>query len=184
MKEHSFVNLILFHIIIGVLLAFFPFCGKIYAILIIIMGLYFVIKNKNKNNEVLYIAAYISGCEVFLRIIKAAFIYQYSGVFVLFFIFLGFLYKNELLKKNPYWLLLRFTIPGVLLSIQTLNYNVKNTIVFNISGIVVLAVCSLYTYKQKIGFKQINSVLLAVVLPIITSCVYLLINYSSIIIMS
>lgn len=63
----SYIYLILIHAIIALIVFAIPFLSKIYALLIPIVGLYIVTRNKNRNNEVLFVAAYLVGVEVFLR---------------------------------------------------------------------------------------------------------------------
>lgn len=67
MSEKNLFKLIILHICIGFLVAFNLFFSKIYAILIVLIGLWFVVKNKSRNNEVLYIIAYMVGSEVFFK---------------------------------------------------------------------------------------------------------------------
>jgi O-antigen ligase len=75
----------------------------------------------------------------------------------------------------PYWLFLLLLIPSVVISSFVLNFdtNISRAIAFNISGPVCLAVASLYTYRRKIVLGEVNSLLLAIGLPIISCMVYL-----------
>lgn len=61
----SYIYLILIHAIIALIVFAIPFLSKIYALLIPIVGLYIVTRNKNRNNEVLFVLAYLVGVEVF-----------------------------------------------------------------------------------------------------------------------
>ena len=65
MSDKQQINLTILHIVIGSLIAFHPTLSKIYSLLIVFTGFYIVVKNKNKNNEILYVIAYIAGSEVF-----------------------------------------------------------------------------------------------------------------------
>jgi len=67
MSQRNQVYLILLHIGLGILIAKLPFFSKFYAILIFFVGLFIVLKNKNRNNEILYVIAYVAGSEVLLR---------------------------------------------------------------------------------------------------------------------
>ena len=85
MTEKNIIKLVILHIGIGLLIAFFPFLAKIYAAIIVIIGIFFVVKNKNQNNEVLYVSAYLVGSEVFLRTTGGSPCYEYAKYFMLLF---------------------------------------------------------------------------------------------------
>lgn len=63
-KEH-YILLLLIHAVIAVVVFAIPFLSKIYALLIPVVGLFIVYRTKNANNEVLIVAAYLVGVEVF-----------------------------------------------------------------------------------------------------------------------
>ena len=65
--EKNYIFLILLHVAIGGMLYYIPFFSKIYGYGILLGGTLYVINARNKNNEVLYAAAYIVGSEVVLR---------------------------------------------------------------------------------------------------------------------
>ena len=90
MKSQQQINLTLLHIVIGFLIAFHLPLSKFYAVLIVLVGFYFVVKNKNKNNEILYVIAYIAGSEVFLRTTFGNPFHEFGKYMMLFFTFLGF----------------------------------------------------------------------------------------------
>jgi hypothetical protein len=173
MRDKNYINLILAHLGIGVLIFFFPFFAKIYAGAIVATGLYYVISNKNKGNEALYAAAYILGSEVFLRATSGNPFHEYGKYFVLLFVVLGILYDSIPKKTNPYWIYLLLLIPGIIMSIVNIKLGMRSSILFNISGPICLGICSLYTYKRKITFNEINIVLLCIGAPIISFVAYL-----------
>lgn len=173
MSDKNYLSLIVTHIAIGFLIFKFPFFAKIYAGLIVVLSLYFVIKNKNKNNEALHAAAYIVGIEVFLRTVNGNPIHEYGKYFVILFIVIGIFYNGIPKKTNPYWVFLFFLIPSIITAIEILKFNVRTTILFNISGPICLGICSLYMYKRKISFEEINSILLAIGMPVLSYVAYL-----------
>lgn len=63
----SYIHIVLIHCIIALVIFAVPFLSKILALLILIIGFYLVFKTKNKNNEVLLVAAYLVGIEVFFE---------------------------------------------------------------------------------------------------------------------
>lgn len=174
MSDKNYLSLILTHLAIGLLIFSFPFSAKIYASLIIIVGIYFIVKNKNKNNEALYAAAYVVGSEVLLRATHGNPIHEYGKYFAILFITIGFLQNGIQKKTNPYWLYLLLLIPGFIISaIAILEFKARINLSFNISGPICLGICSLYTYKRKITKSEIDTILLAIGLPVVSYTAYL-----------
>ena len=174
-KDKNYLFLILAHILIGIIVSGFPFFSKIYGYSIIFLGLYFVVKTRNKNNEVLYASAYIVGSEVFLRMTDGNPNYEFAKYGVMVFLFLGMFYSGFSKNAVPYWIYLLLLVPSVIIATNVLNVqtNIRTTIAFNISGPVCLGVASLYTYQRKITIQEINNILLVMGLPIITCATYL-----------
>jgi O-antigen ligase len=166
----------LFHVGIGFLVYLFPFISKIYGYSIFIIGVYYVIKKENKNNEALIAAAYVVGGEVFLRMTDGNPLYEVTKYGVIVFILIGMYYNGFSKGALPYWFFLLLLVPSVVLSTLVLSTdaNIRKTIAFNISGPVCLGISSLYTYRRKISLDQMNSIILSMGLPIITCAVYLI----------
>ena len=174
-EDQSYLYLILIHLVIGVVGFLLPFTAKIYGYSIFIFGVIYIIKNQNRNNEVLIAAAYVVGSEVFLRMTGGNPLYEISKYGVMVFIFIGMYFSGFSKNATPYWLFLLLLVPSVVLTTFVLNYDtdIRNTIAFNISGPVCLGVASLYTFRRKIPLTQINSILLCMGLPIVSCMVYL-----------
>lgn len=177
MTEKNYIKLIAGHFAIGFLIFLFPPLAKLYAFSIAMFGFYFIVKNKNKNNEVFYAAAYVVGSEVFLRTTFGNPIHEYGKYFVMLFMFLGMFYSGITKKINPYWVYLLLLIPSVLIGFYTIDFDVRKKIIFDILGPVTLGICSLYTYKRKITTLELNNILLALGLPVIACCTFLFLKY-------
>jgi hypothetical protein len=174
-EDLSYLYLILFHSGIGLLVYLLPFIAKLYGYSIYVFWVYYIIKKQNRNHEALIAAAYIVGSEVFLRMTGGNPTYEISKYGVMFFIFIGMYYSGFSKGAVPYWLFLLLLVPGVVLTTLVLSYetNMRKAIAFNITGPVCLGVSSLYTFRRKISLGQMNTILLAMGLPIITCMVYL-----------
>lgn len=174
-EDLLYLNLILFHVGVGFLVYLFPFISKIYGYAIFIIGVYYVIKKQNKNNEALIAAAYVVGSEVFLRMTGGNPLYEVSKYGVIVFILIGMYFNGFSKGAIPYWFFLLLLVPSVILStfVLSTDANIKNAIAFNISGPVCLGISSLYTYRRKITLDEMNSIILSMGLPIITCAVYL-----------
>jgi hypothetical protein len=178
MKERLQINLTLFHIAIGSLMAFYSPLSKIYMLLIPLIGFYIVVKSKNKNNEILYVIAYIAGSEVFFRTTNVNTFYEAGKYLMLFFTFLGFFYDGFPKVKNPYWVYLLLLLPAVFVSFMYLNGDFRRKISFEILGPICMGFLALYNYKRKISAKEINAILTLIALPILACCVFLILKYS------
>jgi hypothetical protein len=174
-EEQFYLYLILSHVAIGIGIFVIPFAAKLYGYSMFALGVYFVIKTQNRNNEALMAAAYIAGAEVLLRMTGGNITYEFSKYGVMFFILMGMYFSGFSKGATPYWIFLLLLVPSVVISSFVLNFdtNVQNRVAFNISGPVCLAVASLYTYRRKITLEQMNSMLLCIGLPIVSCAVYL-----------
>lgn len=171
----SYRFLLLIHAVIALAVFVVPFLSKIYALLIPIVGFFVVYRTKNKNNEVLYIAAYLVGVEVFLRMTGGNFNNEFVKVNVIFFMLLGMIYSNFSTNAFIYWFFLILLIPGILITSTVFNpaIDIKKSLVFNLSGPVCLAISSIYMFKRRILFSDLQNVVVAMGLPIVSTTVYL-----------
>ena len=176
MKEKNYIKLVLLHVVIGVLVYLVRPFSSIYAICILAFGLYYVIKTQNKNNEVLFIAAYIVGSEVFLRMTGGGLLYESGKYGVMVFLAFGMYYSGFSKDAIPFWVYILLLLPGILVATETLNLqtDIRKQIAFNISGPVCLGVAAIYCYNRKIALSQVNNILLALGLPIFSTTIYLI----------
>jgi hypothetical protein len=174
-EEQTYLFLIVFHVLIGVMLYLVPLTAKLYGYSIFLAGIYFVIKTQNRNHQALMVAAYVTGSEVLMRMTGGNISYEFSKYGVMIFVFIGMYYKGLSKGATPYWIFLLLLVPSIVLSTFVLDFdnNVRKTIAFYMSGPVCLALASLYTYRRKIALEQMNSILLSMGLPIIACMVYL-----------
>jgi len=176
MKERKYITLILLHALIGIILYFFNSLSIVYAISIPAIGLYYIMKNQNKNNEVLFVSAYIVGSEVFLRMTGGSLLYESAKYEVMIFLALGMFYSGFSKNAIPYWIYLLLLLPGVFIAVETLNLetNLRKAIAFNISGPICLGIASIYCYNRKILLSQLSNILLTLALPVFSTTIYLI----------
>jgi len=181
-KTLSYPTLIFLHAGIALLIFIVPVLSRIYGLLILTAGILYVIKKQNKNNEVLLVAAYLTGAEVFLRSTDGVPVYEFCKYGVMILIGFGMFYSGFSKNAIPYWIYLLLLIPSIIIATFVLNSSVEDRkiISFVISGPACLGFTALYTYQRKITFAQINSILLAVALPIVTMTVYLILYNPSV----
>ena len=184
MKEldKHYVLLIILHVFIAGAVFILPSLSKIYFIIIFITGLFYVIKNKNRDNEVLLVSGYITGAEVFIRATNGALLYEFSKYSIMAFILLGMIYSGFSKKATAYWMYLLLLIPGVVIALLVLNPSEeeRKVVSFVISGPACLGFTALYTYQRKIKIDNLYKILLAIGLPILTLTTYLFLYTPSI----
>ncbi len=172
-KKYGYI--IGFHVLLGFLFFVLPIFSKLYCAAILIFGSYLIIRNKNRNEEALYAAAYIVGAEVLMRMTGGNLLYEIGKYGVIIFILIGMFFKGFSRNAVAYWFYLVLLIPGVVIAITDLDYdeNLRKSITFNISGPLALGIAALYTYQRKVTIKQLNLILLCIGLPIISCATYL-----------
>lgn len=174
-EELTYIYLMLFHAFLGVLVFALPFISKIYTLSILVFGVFYIVKNKNKNNEALVISAYVISVEVLLRMTDGMILNEFGKYSIILFMFLGMIYSGFSHKAIIYWLFLVFLIPSIILSTLTSNFetDIRKAIAFNISGPVCLGISAIYCYQRKITFDRLKGVITAFSLPLIAIVVYL-----------
>ncbi len=171
----SYIHLVIIHCVMAMAVFAVPLLSKLIAFLIPVVGLYIVYRTKNRNNEVLVVAAYLVGIEVFIRMTGGNFNNEYVKFNVIFFMLLGMVYSRFSTSAFIYWFFLILLIPGILITSTVTDYNVdiKKSLFFNLSGPVCLAISSIYMFKRKILFSDLQNIVVAMGLPIVTTVVYL-----------
>jgi O-antigen ligase len=171
----SYITLLSLHASFGVLVFVMPFLSKIYTLVIVFFGVYYIIKTKNRNNEALIMSAYIVSVEVFLRMTDGGFLNEFGKYTILVFMFLGMIYSGFSKGAFLYWIFLGLLIPGIILATLTfdLDTDVRKAIAFNLSGPLCLGISAIYCYQRKISFDRLLGVVTAFSLPIVALGVYL-----------
>ncbi|MFH7013737.1 O-antigen ligase family protein [Flavobacterium sp. FlaQc-52] len=170
-----YIYLLVIHAAIAVLVFILPFTSKIYALSICTFGLIYIVKNKNKNNEVLIMSAYVITVEVFLRMTNGAILNEFGKYAVILFMFIGIIYSGFSNRAFIYWIFFILLIPSVILSVFSLNMDtdIRKAIVFNISGPVCLGISSIYCFQRRITFDRLKVVITALALPLVSIAAYL-----------
>jgi hypothetical protein len=171
----TYFSLLFMHIGLGVLIFALPFLSKIFSILLFVFGLLFIIKNRNKNNEVLFVSAYMISIEVLMRMTGGMFFNEFGKYSVIIFMILGIFYSNFSKNSLVYWFFLLLLIPGIILSTTTLSLeaNIRKAIAFNLSGPVCLGVSAIYCYRRKVSFEHLNAIIITLALPVVSLITYL-----------
>ncbi len=175
-ENKNYILLVIAHITLALAVFAVPIFSRIYCVAVLIYGIIYIIKKQNKNNEALLVAAYITGSEVFLRATDGVPVYEFCKYGVMIVIAIGMFFSGFSKNAIPYWIYMLLLIPSVLIATFVLNSSVEDRkiISFVISGPACLGFSALYTYQRKITFQGMNNLLLAMVLPIISLAVFLI----------
>ncbi|HKO77925.1 MAG TPA: O-antigen ligase family protein [Flavobacterium sp.] len=173
--DASYLKMILLHLLLSVAIFLFRPLSIGYAALVLIFACYFIIKNKNANNEVLIWSAYIVAAEVFLRMTKGNIGNEFAKYGVIIFMALGMYFSGISKKAILYWVFLLLLVPGIILGVLDLSFeaDIRKALVFNILGPVCLGLSSIYCYERKITFDRLLGVITAFSLPLVTVVFYL-----------
>ncbi len=176
-RKDNYIKLIGLHVLIGILIFLFEPLSKLYFLVI---ASYFFIKIISSKRDVrvvqiLMACAYVVGCDVFLRMTGGNFLYEISKYLIIIFIVIGLFYDGIKNSAFPYLIYLFLLIPGIFAAGMNVGYdtNFRTDIAFSLGGPVCLGIVSLYCYSKKINYKDLQKVLLAALLPIITMTIYL-----------
>ena len=144
-----------------------------YSVIILLVGLYKIMSNKNADGSAHYFAAYVVGIEVLFRMNSGGFGYEYGKYAVMFLLTVGFLVESKN-KKLPYiflFFLLMFlpSIPSA--DFETFDMN-RQMVSFNLSGPFTLGIATIYFYKRRLNPAQLRKLLLAMLYPIAAMSIF------------
>lgn len=181
-SEKFYLIAILIHIGIGFLFFFLPILGYVYGLAVVAFGLVFVIKTQNKNHEVLLIAAYFTGIDVYLKMIGSSISNEFGKYMVIVFMLLGIIYRGFSKSAFLYVFFISLLLPAIFIGTQTLSFdvNIRKAIAFNMSGPVCLGIAAIYTFQRSISFTRLMDVLKMLFLPMVAMLVNLFLYTPSI----
>ena len=167
--ELFYITALLVHIGMGFLFFYVPFVGMIYGIVVVFVGIGYVVSTSNRNNEVLLVAAYCTGIDVYLKMIRGGLFYEYGKYTVIVFMLLGIFYSGFSKKSFLYVFFLVLLIPGIFIGTQTLSLdaNIRKAIAFNITGPACLAITAIYCFNRTITLKRMQDVLAMFLFPLV-----------------
>lgn len=174
-KTLTYYSLVGIHAALGVIIYLFSKLSIPYGLAILAIGLLVLLKTENKNNQVLYISGYIVGSEVLLRMTGGFLVYEIAKYSMIGFTLLSIYFSGFSKSSFIFWIFLILLIPAVLVASVALNLDssVRKAIAFNLSGPICIGVASLYSCQRKITLREIENIMLAILLPIISIVVYM-----------
>ncbi len=173
--ELFYITAILLHIAMGFLFFLVPFVGAVYGVLAFIIGIGYIVNTKNRNNEVLLVAAYCMGMDVYLKMVGGSLLNEYGKYTVMVCMLIGIFYSGFSKASFLYVFFIALLIPGVFIGTQTLSLdaNIRKAIAFNITGPACLAISAIYCFRRSISLKRLLDVLLVFIFPLTAMVVHL-----------
>jgi hypothetical protein len=99
-RKITYNTLILAHIGLGIVLYALGFLSKLFGILIPIVGLVYIMRTQNKNNQVLVACSYIVGSEVLMRMTNGNISHDLAKYIVIIYCLMGAFYSSVSKKKR------------------------------------------------------------------------------------
>lgn len=164
---------IIAHILIG-FLATFSFFPKLFGITVLAIGFVVIVLSSNTKEEALFIAGYVTGVEVFLRMTKGVISYEMGKYGVILFLVIGMLIGPTKQRVTPmYFIYILLLLLGIVFTQVPDGESIRKAIVFNLSGPVTLGVAALYLYKRRVTKEELYNVLFFMLLPVFSMVTYM-----------
>ncbi len=177
MKLNLYYKLLIFHMFLGLMVfAFKPLALAYFVFISGFLGIKILRASSNKKVfYVLFSCAYIVGVEVFLRMNNGTVFYEASKYLVIIFTLIGLSTGGFNNKAILYVIYIVLLIPSIFVAVSQMGYetNIRKAIAFNLSGPVCLGVVAMFCYQKTISFKQLKTVLLGFLLPLVSMTAYL-----------
>ena len=142
----------------------------VYYAIFLAVGTYWVVKNNDRDFQVLTLMLYVVGLEVLFRMRSDGTLYDIGKYSIIFFCILSFGFNKINLKAWPYFVILLLFIPGIVLTVNTFFFeiDIRKKIMFNLLGPISLVFASLYAYNKPISLHRLNECLFAATGPLIS----------------
>ncbi|WP_299052956.1 O-antigen ligase family protein [uncultured Polaribacter sp.] len=164
---------IIAHILIGIL-ATFSYFPLVYSSFSILVFIFYIVKRKNINEEAGVFAAYIVGSEVFLRMTKGYFFYETGKYYVIILLMIGVFVGHFKQKFSIHYILyILLLLLGIVFTQVPEGQSIRNSIVFNLSGPVLLGISAIYFYHRPVSKKELYNILFFMLLPLISTITFL-----------
>ncbi|MFG6687647.1 O-antigen ligase family protein [Mariniflexile sp. HNIBRBA6329] len=177
MKLQLYYKLLMVHVVLAFGVYIFRPLALAYFLFITVFFGYkiFMVSKKYKTFYVLLACAYMVGIEVFLRMNGGTIAYEAIKYLVIVFIILGLISNSFSNKALIYVLYILLLIPGIFVAVTDMGFqtDIRRAVAFNLSGPVCLGVTAIYCFKRSLSLNQIKIVLLALLLPLVSTTVYL-----------
>lgn len=181
-KQPTYLFILGLHMLLAFVIYTIPFLSKVYGLLIPFFGTILLLNTRNRNNEALVLAAYVVGSEVLLRMTGGNIAHEIAKYEVIYFLVLGMFFSGTSKNSILYLVFMLLLLPGIYIGANVLGseVDVRKAILFNILGEVTLFVSAIYCYQRKVSIQQLEYIMKALALPIVSILTYLFLYTPSI----
>lgn len=175
-KYYTEIFWLLVHIGIGLVMLPIKFLSMLYATFILVAGIVYIFRTKNKNNEVLYVCAYLTGMDVFMHMTDGLVFSEQIKYAIILLLCYGMVLKHLSVNSLWYIVYVLLLVPGIFIAATNiLDYDAefRKMIAFNLSGPVCTGIVAIYCIDRKLTFDQLRKLLFCILLPIISMTVYI-----------
>ena len=154
----------LFHIPLVLVLRAFPTLGLFYVLLILIIGLFQL--KRDKPDALILVSGYISSAELIWRMTNAPVFWETGKYLLVLLLGLGILRWRSRLARKPlfYFLVL---IPSAILTLNQIGLSTaRDYLSFNLSGPLLISVAGVFFSGISLTRKTFNRLLLIAIIPI------------------
>jgi O-antigen ligase len=171
----EYLNKVIFHVLIGLIIYVFKPLSVVYGIGILIYFVVNIMRDSHNPLVVLRASAYIVAAEVFLRMTDGLIFYETGKYAIILFVAFGLYYHNFKKSANIFIVILLLLVPGIVVSYLNIGFEAdfRKNILFNISGELCLFAAALFCYNRDVKLEEYTRILDIMVLPVISLTVYL-----------
>ena len=176
MQDNRFQTLIIFvlHAVMGFVSIHSSMFCMIWGVAILFIGLYFILKNNNANNEAALYAAYWVGMEILLRMNKGSLTYESGKYGVVILLLAGIIAEDRPFRfPRQFLVFFLFLLPALTVIEFEDATRARKDVLFNLSGPLSLVASAIYFYKREFTRDHFNKLLLYFVMPIFAMAVVL-----------
>ncbi len=173
-KNNNHLFLFGIHAFLAFLFVLSSTIAYIFGILILAGGLFYIINQRNRNDEAALLAGYMVGLEVVLRIAKASLSYEMGKYAVIIFLLTGlFVETKKTYLPRQFLLFIILLLPALTIIDYDSFVEGRKAVLFNLSGPLSLGISALYFYQRSFSQKLVKNLLLSLILPIFTLSIVL-----------
>lgn len=168
------LSIIGLHVALGFAVAQSSLLAMAWCVVILLLGLYKIKKNNNRNGEAILWSAYIAAADVPLRACGGALLWEIGKLGVVLFLLLGMIVSKKKKLRIPLEaiVMIILLLPGVIYTFSWSD-NAREALTFNISGMVCLIVSLIYFYRRTISYKTLKNFFSYSLMPIIVLSIVL-----------
>ncbi len=149
------VYLVLIHVLLGVLLKYFPVAITLFYVLAFVWMGFDVIRTSDKDSRAGFYALYLMGFEVVYRMGKFVLAYEMGKYVSILILVAGLIFGTR--KRFPYLflILLLILLPSMFLTTGADFSSIRKDILFNMSGPLSLVISGMYFYQRPFDMEKL-----------------------------